>query len=105
MDNNQAAVTMLYDANKKSAVVAYLLWFFLGALGGHRFYVGKIGSAIGMIILLVIGSMLAMVGIGTVLLAILGIWVIVDAFLIPKWIRIDNTRLATKLAGGGQVSN
>jgi len=24
--------------NKKSAVVAYLLWFFVGMLGAHRFY-------------------------------------------------------------------
>jgi TM2 domain-containing membrane protein YozV len=102
-NNNSAAVTMLYDANKKSAVVAYLLWFFLGSLGGHRFYVGKTGSAIGMIALLVVGSVLAAVGIGGVLLMILGIWIIVDAFLIPKWIRVKNTLLATSLANGGQL--
>jgi len=102
-DNNPVAVTMLYDANKKSAVVAYLLWFFLGGVGGHRFYVGKTGSAIGMIALLIVGSVLAVVGIGAVLLLILGIWVIVDAFLIPKWIRLNNTQLATTLAHGGQV--
>ncbi|OWT57664.1 hypothetical protein CEY11_16145 [Candidimonas nitroreducens] len=96
---------MLYDANKKSLLVAYLLWFFLGGLGGHRFYVGKTGSAVGMIALLIVGSALAAVGIGAVLLMILGIWVIVDAFLIPKWIRIKNTQLANTLASGGQVPN
>jgi len=104
-NNNPAAVTMLYDANKKSLLVAYLLWFFLGGLGGHRFYVGKTGSAVGMIALLIVGSALAAVGIGAVLLMILGIWVIVDAFLIPKWIRIKNTQLANTLASGGQVPN
>ena len=30
----------------KSKFVAFLLWFFLGWLSGHRFYVGKIGSGI-----------------------------------------------------------
>ena len=30
----------------KSKSVAYLLWFFLGFLSAHRFYVGKVGSGI-----------------------------------------------------------
>lgn len=34
--------------------VAYILWFFLGGLGGHRFYLGKTGSAVGLLILTLI---------------------------------------------------
>lgn len=30
----------------KSKTTAYLLWFFLGFLGGHKFYLGKIGTGI-----------------------------------------------------------
>ncbi len=30
----------------KSKLIAFLLWFFLGWLSMHRFYVGKIGSGI-----------------------------------------------------------
>lgn len=30
----------------KSKGIAYLLWFFLGWLGVHRFYLGKIGTGI-----------------------------------------------------------
>ncbi|MFC6996919.1 TM2 domain-containing protein [Rufibacter roseus] len=30
----------------KSKLAAYLLWFFLGWLSMHRFYLGKIGSGI-----------------------------------------------------------
>ena len=97
MSTNPAAQAMLYDANKKSVGVAYLLWFFLGGVGGHRFYAGKTGSAIAILALTIIGALLASVGIGIFLLAIVGIWVLVDAFLIPGWIRNTNTLLATML--------
>lgn len=30
----------------KSKLVAFLLWFFLGSLSMHRFYLGKVGSGI-----------------------------------------------------------
>lgn len=98
---NSANQTMLYDANKKSVGVSYLLWFFLGTLGGHRFYAGKTGSAIAMLALTVIGVILAFVGVGLILLAVVGIWALVDAFLIPGWIRNTNTLLATTLSTGG----
>lgn len=37
------------EVSEKSRLVAFLLAFFLGALGVHRFYVGKTGSGIAMI--------------------------------------------------------
>lgn len=30
----------------KSKLAAYLLWFFFGLLGIHRFYLGKVGTGI-----------------------------------------------------------
>jgi TM2 domain-containing membrane protein YozV len=30
----------------KSKFVAYVLWFFLGLIGGHKFYLGKVGMGI-----------------------------------------------------------
>ncbi|MDE5944618.1 MAG: TM2 domain-containing protein, partial [Rikenella sp.] len=41
------------DASPKSGITALLLCFFLGGLGIHRFYVGKIGT--GVIQLLTLG--------------------------------------------------
>lgn len=32
---------------EKSLAVAYLLWFFLGWIGVHHFYLGKVGRGVG----------------------------------------------------------
>ncbi len=50
----------------KSRLVAILLCFFLGFLGLHRFYVGKVGTGILMIVTL--GG--------------LGLWVLIDLIII-----------------------
>lgn len=34
------------DESEKSRLIAGLLWFFIGGLGIHRFYVGKVGTGI-----------------------------------------------------------
>lgn len=71
----------------KSIVVAYVLWFFLGQLGIHRFYLGRKGSAIAMLILTIIGWATVAFVVGFFLLGIVGIWLIVDIFLIPGMVR------------------
>ncbi len=39
-----------YQANARSTLLAYLLWFFLGWLGVHRFYLGRVFSGIIMLL-------------------------------------------------------
>lgn len=65
-----------------SLLVAYLLWFFLAFVSGHRFYLGKWGTA-----LLQIASYFLVIGL---------IWWLIDAFLIPGIInaRKDEIRRA-----------
>jgi len=77
------------NENNKSTGVAYLLWFFLGCWGGHRFYCGRKGSGFAMAGLW-LGSLLTTpIVIGFVgFLALIGWW-IVDAFSIGKWIAAD----------------
>lgn len=88
---------MTFEANKKSVGVAYLLWFFLGGFGAHRFYLGQTGTALAMLILFVLGWLTIVVFVGTILLIAVGIWMIVDAFLIPGLVRDQNSRLAQSL--------
>jgi TM2 domain-containing membrane protein YozV len=66
----------------KSMLVAYVLWYFLGMFGGHRFYLGRKGSAIAMLILT-----LTVVGI-----VVTSVWALVDAFLTYKMVQEFNNR-------------
>ena len=61
-----ADATMEMGVSEKGFVPALLLCFFLGPLGIHRFYVGKIGT--GLLQLVTFGG--------------LGIWAIVDFIMI-----------------------
>ncbi len=67
----------------RSPVIAYLLLVFLGGFGAHRFYLGKTGTAVAMLILWVLGWMTLILGVGLIMLAAVGIWAFVDLFLIP----------------------
>lgn len=67
----------------KSTGAAYLLWFFLGLLSAHRFYLGKPGTAI-----LQIVSYFIFVGF---------LWWLIDAFLIPNMIQEHKEKVRSKL--------
>jgi TM2 domain-containing membrane protein YozV len=104
-DMNDARLQMTFQAQKKSTGVAYLLWFFLGGLGAHRFYLGQTGTAIAQLVLFVLGWLTVIIFIGVLLLAAVGIWLIVDAFLIPGMIEQKNMTLVDSLMGGGGNSS
>ncbi len=78
-----------FNGKKKSKGVAYLLWFFLGSLGGHRFYTGDIGYAIGMIVVWLISWFLLFIPIA--------IWALIDAFLLSKRIDILNEQIELEI--------
>lgn len=88
-----ARAHMIYDANKKSTGAAYLLWFFLGAFGAHRFYLGTTGTAVVQLLLLLFGWLPLFLG-----WFVLGIWLIVDLFLIPGIARDKNMAIADRFA-------
>lgn len=55
----------------KSGAVAYVLWLLLGLVGVYRYYLGRVGT--GVLMTLTLGG--------------LGLWWLVDLFLIPGMLR------------------
>lgn len=62
---------------QKATGTAWLLWFFTGALGGHRFYLGKMGTGAAM--LLTLGG--------------LGVWTLIDLFLLSGMLKETNEKV------------
>jgi TM2 domain-containing membrane protein YozV len=95
---NDPQALMWYQVHKKETSTTFLLWFFLGHFGAHRFYMGKSGSAVAMLLITVLSIPLFFVLIGFATYFGAVIWWIVDAFLICDWVTEHNTRLAHALA-------
>jgi TM2 domain-containing membrane protein YozV len=89
----------------KSRRAAYLMWFFLGALGVHRFYLGLSKSGATMLILFIIGVITAVAGVGLVILGLLGVWALVDAFLIPGMVRQQKEDVRRRLTQDALTSS
>ncbi len=68
--------------SSKSKVTAALLAFFLGQLGIHRFYLGRVGTGVLQIILAIVGYATIVVGVGVFVLWALGIWILIDFIMI-----------------------
>lgn len=97
--NNDVRTQMVFEATKKSTGAAYLLWFFLGGFGAHRFYLGQTGTAIAQLLLLLLGWLPLFAG-----WVVLGLWLFIDLFLIPGIIQTENMKLVNTLTGPGSVA-
>ncbi len=95
-DNSQIAKAqqhMLYDAHRKSTGATYILWALLGGAGAHRFYLGRMPTAITMLILWLLGWFTAFL----TWLPVIAWW-LVDLFLIPGMVRQENLKVADGIA-------
>lgn len=83
---------MVFEANRKSVGITYLLWLFLGAFGVHRFYAGDTQGGIIQLVLC-----LSIVG-----WIVLAPWLLVDLFLIPGVVRKRNMETINMLTMGSK---
>ena len=88
-----------YDIEKKSLIAAYVLWFFLGYVGAHRFYLGRPLSGFIMLALSGVTLLLTLVTFGVLsfLWFIPGLWWLIDAILIPGMAAGTNSRIADRI--------
>jgi TM2 domain-containing membrane protein YozV len=108
---------MLFLAGRKSLEVTYLLWLLFGFLGAHRFYTGRYLAGSLMIGLLLVGfsgvgvwynaeyfatevlEIWLACGLAALITGLL--WLLLDLFLIPDWIRTYNRKLIDRLEPPG----
>jgi TM2 domain-containing membrane protein YozV len=70
--------------------VAYVLLLFLGQLGLHRLYLGRVGSGIAQLLLGLVGWVTVVFVVGFVPLVVLWIWLLADLFLTAGMVREPN---------------
>jgi len=85
----------------KSLGTAYLLWFFLGGLSAHRFYLGSPVSAAIQLSLtpLGYGLLIGKSPAGFFILLAVWLWILSDAFVIPSLTRDANARARGRAMG------
>src|SRR6185312_6870023 len=100
MTNDRTAAQ--YDIEKKSLLAAYVLWFFLGYVGAHRFYLGRPVSGFMMLALSGVVLLLTLVSFGVLgfLWFVVGLWWLLDALLIPGIAAGRNSRIADRIFSG-----
>ena len=77
----------------KSVVLALVLWLFLGGLGIHRFYLNR-PHALTILLLTLAGVVFSAFGIGLLLLFPVFVWLLIDLFRIPGWVREHNAQFS-----------
>ena len=92
-------INLRFEANKKSVIVAYLLLFFFGWIGVHRFYAGATKSAVIWICIFLLSWLFLLAGIGVLGFIALAIWWFVDLFLLHELITKYNNALVSELTG------
>ncbi len=82
----------------KSVFLVYIILLFVGVLGIHSFYLGKTTSAIIMLLCTVLGLLTLPIVVGAVFLVAVGVWCVVDLFLVPGLVTENRTALRKRLS-------
>lgn len=82
--------TQNFKQSNKSILLAYLLWFFLGYFGVHRFYLDRPTSGIIMLLCGLFSMLLFLLVIPPLLMFV---WWIIDACLIPLLANTKTTNI------------
>ena len=77
----------------KDIGIAYLLALLLGGFGAHNFYAGNTAAGVIQLVLTVLGVLTSWLAIGFLFIGAVLVWVIVDLFMLPSYIRQANARL------------
>ena len=82
----------VYKTKKKSKFIVYILFFFLGGLGIHRFYLERYFSALLLLEFSIASVLINLSWVQYVLNFIVIVWGIFDLFYIPSMVRTYNAQ-------------
>lgn len=84
---------------QKKIHVAYALWFILGAMSGHRLYLGRPLSALGQWALWYVSFFLYMAGHTMAAAPMVAglLWLLADGYRLPAMLRATNDKLRSRL--------
>tara|TARA_Y100000588_G_scaffold58958_1_gene57619 strand:+ start:40918 stop:41316 length:399 start_codon:yes stop_codon:yes gene_type:complete len=94
LEKSRLQSDIIYE--EKNLVLAYVLWFFFGMIGGHRFYLGKIKSGVTMLLLTVVGWVTSVILVGFLFLFVTGIWWLIDIYYTNKYVVEHNNAMKSK---------
>lgn len=90
-----------FEVERRSTGAVLLLAVYLGGFGVHRFYMGRpLGLA--MLLTYVISIPLCLALVGFVGVAAIVVWVILDLFRIPGWVREYNCLAMERIRSGSR---
>ncbi len=84
---------VVYQRPLKDVGTAYVFAILLGGFGAHRFYLGQIGPAVGILVLWCVGAMLTFVAVGFLMILAALIWWIVDMCSMKGLVHDANQRI------------
>jgi TM2 domain-containing membrane protein YozV len=90
---NEQSVSVKMNMEGKNMIIAYLLWWFMGWAGVHRFYLGRVKTGLAQLLLSIIGYLTVAFVVGFAFLIVWFIWWMLDAYLTFKIVREENEKL------------
>lgn len=89
---SEKSVSVKMNMEGKNIIIAYILWWFLGWAGAHRFYLGRTTTGFTQLILTIIGFTTLIFMIGYLFLFIVGVWWMLDAYFTYIMVEEENEK-------------
>jgi len=89
---SEQTVSVKVNMDGKNMIVAYLLWWFLGWAGVHRFYLGRVKTGLTQLLLFIVGFVTAVFVVGYAFVVVWAVWWMLDAYFTYRMVEEENQK-------------